>query len=197
MTDSKAQIEEAVKVLRAGGVLLYPTDTIWGIGCDATDSAAVEKVFSIKQRADSKSLIILACDMGMVDRYVREVPEMAVTVESLSDKPLTIIYPEGINLAPNVTAEDGSIAIRIPKNDFCIELAGTAFRQADSVNFRQRLGHSGSPQIPGYPGGDKICCGYVRRPCIGSWLHRKGFVHHQTWSPQRSSGNPRIIVNFF
>ena len=122
MTDRKAQIEEAVKVLRAGGVLLYPTDTIWGIGCDATDSAAVEKVFSIKQRADSKSLIILACDMGMVDRYVREVPEMAVTVESLSDKPLTIIYPEGINLAPNVTAEDGSIAIRIPKNDFCIEL---------------------------------------------------------------------------
>ena len=81
MTDRKAQIEEAVKVLRAGGVLLYPTDTIWGIGCDATDSAAVEKVFSIKQRADSKSLIILACDMGMVDRYVREVPEMAVTVE--------------------------------------------------------------------------------------------------------------------
>ena len=91
MKERKEQIEEAVKVLRAGGILLYPTDTIWGIGCDAA-------------------------------RYVREIPEMAVTVESLSDKPLTIIYPEGINLAPNVTAEDGSIAIRIPKNDFCVEL---------------------------------------------------------------------------
>ena len=114
MKERKEQIEEAVKVLRAGGILLYPTDTIWGIGCDATDEKAVERVFEIKQRADSKSLIILASDMDMVARYVREIPEMAVTVESLSDKPLTIIYPEGINLA--------SIAIRIPKNDFCVEL---------------------------------------------------------------------------
>ena len=122
MKERKEQIEEAVKVLRSGGILLYPTDTIWGIGCDATDEKAVERVFEIKQRADSKSLIILASDMDMVARYVREIPEMAVTVESLSDKPLTIIYPEGINLAPNVTAEDGSIAIRIPKNDFCVEL---------------------------------------------------------------------------
>ena len=122
MKERKEQIEEAVKVLRAGGILLYPTDTIWGIGCDATDEKAVERVFEIKQRADSKSLIILASDMDMVACYVREIPEMAVTVESLSEKPLTIIYPEGINLAPNVTAEDGSIAIRIPKNDFCVEL---------------------------------------------------------------------------
>lgn len=122
MIQRKEQIEEAVRVLRSGGILLYPTDTIWGIGCDATDEKAVERVFEIKQRADSKSLIILACDMDMVARYVREIPEMAVTVESLSDKPLTIIYPEGINLASNVTSEDGSIAIRIPKHDFCVEL---------------------------------------------------------------------------
>ncbi|HIZ87689.1 MAG TPA: threonylcarbamoyl-AMP synthase [Candidatus Coprenecus pullistercoris] len=122
------QIEEAVRILKAGGTILYPTDTIWGIGCDATNAEAVEKVFSIKQRADSKSLIILAGDMDMVGRYVREIPEMAVTVESLSDKPLTIIYPEGINLAPNVTAEDGSIAIRIPKSEFCLELL-RAFRK--------------------------------------------------------------------
>ena len=98
----KEQIEKAVAVLKAGGVILYPTDTIWGIGCDATNEAAVEKVFALKQRSDSKSLIILAGDMNMVGRYVREIPEMAVTVESLSDKPLTIIYPEGINLASNV-----------------------------------------------------------------------------------------------
>ena len=124
----KDQIEKAVAVLKAGGVILYPTDTIWGIGCDATNEAAVEKVFALKQRSDSKSLIILAGDMNMVGRYVREIPEMAVTVESLSDKPLTIIYPEGINLASNVTAEDGSIAIRIPKNEFCLELL-RAFRK--------------------------------------------------------------------
>ena len=124
----KEQIEKAVKVLKEGGVILYPTDTIWGIGCDATNEKAVEKVFAIKQRTDSKSLIILASDMDMVARYVREIPEMAVTLESINDKPLTIIYPEGINLAPNVTAEDGSIAIRIPKCDFCIELL-RAFRK--------------------------------------------------------------------
>ena len=124
----KEQIEKAVAVLKAGGVILYPTDTIWGIGCDATNEAAVEKVFALKQRSDSKSLIILAGDMNMVGRYVREIPEMAVTVESLSDKPLTIIYPEGINLASNVTAKDGSIAIRIPKNEFCLELL-RAFRK--------------------------------------------------------------------
>lgn len=122
MIQRKEQIDEAIKVLKAGGILLYPTDTIWGIGCDATNGKAVERIFEIKQRADSKSLIILACDMDMVARYVREIPEMAVTVDSLSDKPITIIYPEGINLASNVTAEDGSIAIRIPRNDFCVEL---------------------------------------------------------------------------
>ena len=128
MIQRKEQIEEAVRVLKSGGILLYPTDTIWGIGCDATDERAVERIFEIKQRADSKSLIILACDMDMVARYVREIPEMAVTVESLSDKPLTIIYPEGINLASNVTAEDGSIAIRIPKSEYCLELL-RAFRK--------------------------------------------------------------------
>lgn len=122
VTMREKQMEEAVATLRKGGILLYPTDTIWGIGCDATDAAAVERVFGIKQRSDAKSLIVLASDMDMVARYVREIPEMAVTLESLNDKPLTIIYPEGIGLAPNVTAEDGSIAIRIPKCRFCVEL---------------------------------------------------------------------------
>lgn len=120
--EKEKQLEEAVKALREGGILLYPTDTIWGIGCDATDEKAVEKVFDIKQRSDAKSLIVLASDMDMVARYVREIPEMAVTLESINDKPLTIIYPEGVGLAQNVTAEDGSIAIRIPKSKFCVEL---------------------------------------------------------------------------
>lgn len=122
MVEKNVQIEEAVKVLRSGGVLLYPTDTIWGIGCDATNEKAVEKVFALKQRSDAKSLIVLASDMDMVARYVKEIPEMAETLVSISDKPLTIIYPEGMGMAANVTAEDGSIAIRIPMCDFCREL---------------------------------------------------------------------------
>lgn len=122
MIGKKTQIEEALKVLRSGGVLLYPTDTIWGIGCDATNEKAVEKVFEIKRRSDSKSLIVLASNMDMVARYVKDIPEMAETLVSITDKPLTIIYPEGVGLASNVTAEDGSIAIRIPMSDFCKEL---------------------------------------------------------------------------
>ncbi len=117
-----SQINQAIKILREGGIILYPTDTIWGIGCDATNEEAVEKIYNLKQRADSKSLIILACDMDMICRYVREIPSMAIDLNELSDTPLTIIYPEGINLAPNVTAHDGSIAIRIPHHQFCIEL---------------------------------------------------------------------------
>lgn len=122
MIEKNKEIEQAVKVLRRGGILLYPTDTIWGIGCDATNQAAVKRIFEIKRRSDSKSLIILAADMDMTARYVREIPEMAFTLEEMSEKPVTIIYPEGIDLAPDVMAEDGSVAIRIPKCEFCMEL---------------------------------------------------------------------------
>ncbi len=120
--DVKEQIQAALKILKEGGIILYPTDTVWGIGCDATNEEAVKKVFALKQRNDSKSLITLAADMDMVAAYVKDIPEMAEVLESVSDKPLTIIYPQAINLADNVPAEDGSIAIRIPKNDFCIGL---------------------------------------------------------------------------
>lgn len=117
-----SQIKEAVEVLKAGGIILYPTDTIWGLGCDATNEKAVAKIFEIKKRADAKSLVTLAYDMDMICKYVKEIPTMAVTLEEINDKPLTIIYPEGIGLAPNVTAKDGSIAIRIPRHEFCTQL---------------------------------------------------------------------------
>lgn len=122
------EIDEAVQILKDGGIILYPTDTIWGIGCDATNKDAVEKVFQLKKRSDSKSLVTLAADMDMICRYVKEIPEMAVQLAEITDKPLTIIYPQAITtpegrcLASNVVAEDGSIAIRIPMNDFCIAL---------------------------------------------------------------------------
>lgn len=118
----QTQIENAIAALRKGEIILYPTDTIWGIGCDATNEDAVNRIFKIKGRSDSKSLIILASDMDMVARFVKDIPQMAVTLDQVSDKPMTIIYPEGINLAQNTLAEDGSIAIRIPKSKFCIEM---------------------------------------------------------------------------
>ncbi len=117
-----SEIKDAIEILKNGGIILYPTDTIWGIGCDATNQKAVDKIYSIKKRVDSKSLIILASDMDMICKYVKEVPEMAITLQEINDKPLTIIYPTGIGLASNVSAEDGSIAIRIPNHEFCKEL---------------------------------------------------------------------------
>ena len=127
-------IQKALEVLRSGGVILYPTDTVWGIGCDATDPEAVAKIYAIKNREDSKSLVLLASDMDMICRYVREVPEMAVQLVEVNDKPMTIIYPGAIAgdkgnmkadrraLAFNTVAEDGTVGIRIPMMDFCQQL---------------------------------------------------------------------------
>lgn len=128
--DTKPIIEEALKVLRAGGVILYPTDTVWGIGCDATNPDAVAKVFSIKKRPEAKSLVLLACDMDMVAKYIKVIPNIAIDLVDVNDKPMTIIYPGAITsdtpdrhyIAHNAVAEDGSVGIRIPMMDFCKEL---------------------------------------------------------------------------
>lgn len=115
-------ISAALEVLRKGGVILYPTDTVWGIGCDATNEEAVAKVFEIKRRSGAKSLVLLASDMDMVAKYIREIPQIAIDLVEVNDAPMTIIYPGAQYLAPNVVAEDGSVGIRIPMNDFCVQL---------------------------------------------------------------------------
>lgn len=126
--DFKEDLREALKILREGGVILYPTDTVWGLGCDATSRHAVEKVFKIKQRKDSKSLILLVNGYAMLQRYVSNIPETAKELMEVTDKPLTIIYQEGMKLAPGVCNEDGSVGIRICMDDFCNELI-TRFRK--------------------------------------------------------------------
>jgi L-threonylcarbamoyladenylate synthase len=116
------EIKNCISVLARGGTILYPTDTIWGIGCDATNPEAVEKVYKIKKRMESKSLIVLLDDEARLKDYTATVPEIAYDLLRSVDTPLTIIYPDARNLAPNVIAEDGSIAIRIVKNKFCKKL---------------------------------------------------------------------------
>ena len=116
------EVKAAVDTLKAGGLILYPTDTVWGIGCDATNEAAVAKVFALKQRSDSKSLITLVADADMLGKYVKVIPEVAINLLEVNDKPMTIIYPGAMGLAPGVVAEDGSAGIRIPMNDFCVEV---------------------------------------------------------------------------
>lgn len=120
--DLKQEVADAASALRNGDIILYPTDTVWGLGCDATNSDAVQRIFDLKRRSDAKSLITLVCDEDMLARYVRQIPQMALTLLEVNDAPMTIIYPEGVGLSPKVIAEDGSVAIRIPKNDFCVEM---------------------------------------------------------------------------
>lgn len=112
--DSTPIIQEAVEILRKGGVILYPTDTVWGIGCDATNETAVARVFEIKRRSEAKSLVLLACDLDMVAKHVKQIPSIAIDLVEVNDAPMTIIYPGAQYLAPNAVAEDGSVGIRIP-----------------------------------------------------------------------------------
>lgn len=128
----KEIIKEVVNCLKNGGIILYPTDTVWGLGCDATNSEAVAKIFEIKKREDSKSLVLLASDMDMVAKYVREIPEVAEQLVEVNDKPMTIVYPDALfsekgkehksRLAYNVVAEDNSVGIRVPLMDFCKDI---------------------------------------------------------------------------
>lgn len=118
----KEDIQNAIDVMKKGGVILYPTDTVWGIGCDATNPDAVAKVYKIKRRDDSKALICLVDSDARLQRYVRNVPNVAWDLLDVADKPTTVIFDGAVNLAPNLIAEDGSIGIRITKEVFSKEL---------------------------------------------------------------------------
>lgn len=122
-------IKEACRVLARGGVILYPTDTIWGLGCDATNPEAVKRIYEIKQRVDSKALLVLTDSAVKVDFYVADVPAVAWDLIELADKPLTIIYSGARNLAPNLLADDGSVGIRVTTEKFSHELC-KRFRKA-------------------------------------------------------------------
>ncbi|MBN2698055.1 MAG: threonylcarbamoyl-AMP synthase [Bacteroidales bacterium] len=113
------EIERALEILQDGGTILYPTDTIWGLGCDASDPEAVGKIIRIKKRDDRKSMLVLIDDAARLSSYVEEIPGMAFTLIQITDKPLTIIYPGAKNLAANLIAEDGSAGIRITPDPFC------------------------------------------------------------------------------
>src|SRR5512135_2173629 len=118
-------IRAAVETLKKGGIILYPADTIWGLGCDATNEDAVRKIFRIKERQDAKSMLVLLDDENKLTGYVTEIPEIAWSILEVTEKPITIIYPGARNLAAGLVAEDGSIGIRIVKDDFCRQMIRT------------------------------------------------------------------------
>jgi len=122
MQINSADINNAIEVLRSGGIILYPTDTIWGIGCDATNPDAIEKIYKLKQRTEKSGLIILVDEPGRIPSYVNEIPEIAWDLIDLANEPLTIIYPKAKNLPKNLVALDGSIGIRVVNHEFCKRL---------------------------------------------------------------------------
>lgn len=122
MADFREDIKKALDCLHSGGVLIYPTDTIWGIGCDATNEAAVKRIYELKQREDSKSMLVLLDSDVRLGNYVEDIPEVAFDLIEMSEKPLTIIYDRARNLAKNLIAEDGSIGIRITREIFSKQL---------------------------------------------------------------------------
>lgn len=115
-------IKKACEVLRAGGLILYPTDTIWGIGCDATNEEAVKKVYELKKRSDNKAMLVLTDSPVKLETYVSEIPDIAWDLIEVADKPLTIIYSNAKNLANNLLGEDGSVGIRVTNEEFSRKL---------------------------------------------------------------------------
>lgn len=187
-------IKNAVEILRKGGVILYPTDTVWGIGCDATNSEAVKRVYEIKERQDSKALICLVDSDARLQRYVRRVPDVAwQLIDSLQDsdaKPTTLILDGAINLAENLIAEDGSVALRITQEAFSKELC-YKFQKAlvsTSANI------SGQPAAQNYQDIDPVLLERVDYVC---WTRRQEHKPHKPSSiiRLREDGEVTIIRN--
>jgi len=118
----KDEVAKALKVIQDGGIILYPTDTIWGIGCDATNTEAVKKIFRLKQRDEAKSMIILLDSDAKLPSYITEVPELAYTLIEYAENPLTLIMPGARNISPALIAGDGSVGIRVSSHPFCQQL---------------------------------------------------------------------------
>lgn len=184
-------IKKAIEVLRKGGIILYPTDTVWGIGCDATNPEAVEKVYKLKQRQDSKALICLVDSDARLQRYVRNVPEVAwQLIDSLKDsghRPTTIILDGAVNLAPNLIADDGSIALRITNEPFSHELC-YRFQKAivsTSANF------SGEPAAQNYCDIDPRLAEAVDYVC---WSRRQEHKPHQPSSIVKLKENGQVEI---
>ncbi|MDR1341434.1 MAG: threonylcarbamoyl-AMP synthase [Prevotellaceae bacterium] len=115
-------IRQAAGILKQGGIILYPTDTVWGIGCDATNDEAVKKLYNLKRKEKEESSLILVSDINMIYKYVQTVPEVAIQLLEISDKPLTVVFPDACGISSGVTASDGSIGIRLVNHEYCTGL---------------------------------------------------------------------------
>ncbi len=145
------EINKAIEVLKSGGLILYPTDTVWGIGCDATNESAVQKVYELKQRNDSKALICLVANDFMLEKHITTVPDVAWDIIDLSERPTTIIYDDPRGIAKNLVAPDNTLAVRIASDQFCQYLINKFKRPIVSTS----ANISGCPTPKGFDSIDK------------------------------------------
>lgn len=139
-------IKNAIEIMKKGGVILYPTDTIWGIGCDATNEKAVNRIYEIKQRAENKAMLVLIDDINKIERYVEDVPDMAYSINELSEKPVTIIYEHAKFLAKNLLGDNDSVGIRVSRDEFSKKLCAKFGRPIVSTS----ANISGAPSAPAF-----------------------------------------------
>ena len=180
-------IKKAVEVMRNGGIILYPTDTIWGIGCDATNRDAVERIYMLKRRDDHKAMICLVDSDARLQRYVRNVPEVAWDLLELAEKPTTVILDNAVNLADNLIADDGSIAMRITKEPFSKELCYRFQKPivSTSANF------SGEPAAQNYMDISEEILNGVDYVC---WSRRQEHKPHNPSSIIKLSENGEVKI---
>lgn len=180
-------IKKAIETIKKGGIILYPTDTVWGIGCDATNPEAVAKIYKIKHRDDSKAMICLVDSDARLQKYVRNVPEVAWDLLELAEKPTTVILDNAVNLAPNLIAEDGSIAMRITREPFSKELC---------YRFQKPL-VSTSANISGEPAAQNYCD--ISNEILNSvdyvcWSRRQEHKPHKPSSIIKLSENGEVKI---
>ncbi len=170
------EIETALAVLKKGGLILCPTDTVWGIGCDATNSEAIEKIFQLKGRDDDKSFICLVSDFKMLNQFVENVPEVAYDILKYAVKPTTIIYDDPIRVAENSIAQDNTLAIRVVQDDFCNQLIRKFRRPIVSTSANKS--------------GEKTPDSFKD---ISEEI-KKGVAHIVNWNQNKKSSKPSAII---
>ncbi len=133
-SEMKREAREAARIMKEGGIILYPTDTVWGIGCDATNKEAVEKIYNLKRSVNKKSMLVLCANADMVVRYINSAPSIAYEVMEMSTTPLTLILPGAVNVAENLIPEEGTLGVRVPDHAFCQEMLAALRRPIVSTS---------------------------------------------------------------
>ena len=186
--EMQREADEAVRVLREGGLILYPTDTVWGIGCDATNAAAVERIYRLKRSENKKSMLVLCASAEMTVRYVNKAPGIAFDVMEMATKPLTLILPGAVGVAGNLIPEEGTLGVRVPDHEFCRLL----LRGLRRPLVGQPFGRGDARGAGGGRARDRGRRGFRRQSPFRGQTHPQGFFDHRVRRRRRGENHPGV-----